>query len=392
MTTESSEIIVRLLERKSNRTVAELSSWQSVKWTERWRRPGHGSIKVLADDVPAAAIQLLTADNLALQIFREWYGQKSDGTELKFVDEVAGPINSYVYETGDGNSITLKFADNLTYMADRTINTDGVANVDPGNVTAIEYVRSLLSSELIAPSDSDRAIDVPAVLAGLSAGGSVVDLPVRWQQLSDAIEQACIAGEIGVRTRINGLGQIEFSALPVRDRTTGNANAVVISARNEGAALKFAQDSRRVRNRVYVLGENEGSAREVETVTDSTFTTGDRLREMVVDARNLKTSAEYQARANTELAQRRESLRTIDVTEASREFNIQPGDKVTISEWFRRDSIGPDIVVDVLCLARTVSLSPGVVDKVRLEIGSEVPSSGLILKGIVKATEQTRFM
>ncbi len=391
MTTESSEIIVRLLERKSNRTVAELSSWQSIKWTERWRRAGHGDIKVLADDVPAAAIQLLTADNLAVQIFREWYAQRSDGTESKLVDEVAGPINSYVYETGDGNSITLKFADNLTYTADRTVNTDGVANVDPGAVTAIEYVRSLLNSELIAPSDSDRAIDVPATLAGLSAGGSVVDLPVRWQLLSDAIEQACIAGEIGVRTRINSSGQIEFSALPVRDRTTGNADAVVISARNDGAVLKFSQDSRRVRNRAYVLGENEGAMREVETVTDAAFTTGDRLREIVIDARNLTTPAEYQARANTELSQRQESLRTIDVTEASREFNIRPGDKVTVSEWFRRDSSGPDIVVDVLCLARTVSLTPGAVDKVRLEIGAEVPSSGLILKGIVKSTELTRF-
>lgn len=393
MATEASNCVVRALERKSNRLVAELDSWESLEFTTKLRRVGYGKLGILADDLPAEAIALLAQERLTLQVTREWHRTDGYGVESRISEEYVGPAGAFEWTARGDPMFSISFTDNLIYLAERAVDTDGVEYVDPGNVSAVEYVRTLLNSELLTPTDTARAIDVPATLAGLSVGGGTVDLPVRWKSLGDAIEQACIAGDIGVRAPVNSDRQIAFEAFLVRDRTSGSSNAVILSAENTGSFIRYMQDARGVKNRVYVLGANEAASRDVRVVTAAGFVVGDRLREIIVDARHLSTTDEYDAHGEAVLAERGETQRTVEVTEADREFDIRVGDRVTLEERLRSDSAHPEIgPVDVLCLGRTVRVKPGQMDSVTIEIGSEAPTTASILRASRISTEQARFV
>lgn len=385
MTDIASRTTVRILERRSNRLIADLSGvFRSLHWTERFRRFGTGSFRVGAEDLPREAVVAIVQGNGAVHVVREWDELTPSGDVIPHVDEVFGPVLSATvrdgnftvvktdfsglrneivvlganeadlrdvtrrfdttsqsalglrelvidarhlsttaeYEakgdselaeklqpqreltsggdSGSGYEWELSFADNLVYLQWRHVDTDGEVNIDPGVVSAGEYIRSLLDSELLAPSISRRTIDVPAVKAGQTVVGGTVDLPVRWVNLADVVRQACIDGDVGIRSTVNSLKQIEYLVVPVRLRTSGGADAVIWN---------------------------------------------------------------------------RENLQ--------REFDVRPGDKITVTEYFREDSVSPDLgPIDILCVARTITVNPNESDSVRLEMGTEIPTDASLLMAV----------
>ena len=139
----------------------------------------------------------------------------------------------------------LDFADNLIYLQYRHIGCTGVAKVDPGNIKAGNYIRSVLNDNLIIPqsasndNNANRQIDVPAVIGTYDDLGNTLDLPVRWNKLSTVVKTACISGDVGLRASVNSSNQIQYDVNTINDRTSGTSNAVIYNRDNSDASYNI---------------------------------------------------------------------------------------------------------------------------------------------------------
>lgn len=388
--TESSRLTLRILERRSNRILADLNEFVDAQWTEYWRKHGPGQLRVNAEDLKSAAIDFIISGNAAVHIIREWQRPKNDGTVEIVTDEVHGPILFYELDT-DTSVWDLRFNDDRIYTAWRFTDTDGADAVDLGSLTAIEYIRAMLNSELIAPTDSTRQIEIPAALGGLTTGGALVDLPVRWERLDDVIERACYLGNVGFVTKLNGT-VVEFSAAPVVDRTSGGVRAVVMNRDNTDAIIRVRADFRGIRNSIIVLGQGEAAARTVVTRNDSESVTALGVREHAIDARHIPDTDGLNDRGDAELVQRVEAANTLEILGADQNFDVRPGEMITVEEYARRDSTSPDIgPVDILCVARTITMSSSTDDSIRLQVGSEQPTGQSYTRSVEKRAQAAAF-
>ena len=127
----------------------------------------------------------------------------------------------------------LLFADHKVYLAWRHVDAAGVASVDPGNVAAGNYIRSLINDNLLLPGSAShgnfarRQIEAPAVIGTYSGIGNNIDIPVRWTNLAQSIQLACALGDVGVTSTINTSNQIEYNISAFNDRTSGTTNGVI---------------------------------------------------------------------------------------------------------------------------------------------------------------------
>lgn len=102
-----------------------------------------------------------------------------------------------------GVVVTVFFRDLLGYLADRYVDTDGVATVDPTSGTPTEastIIESFIDSELVNPTIARRDQDFNLVVTVPSpAIGNLVQYPVRWRRLSDVIQTLCVmGGDLGI--------------------------------------------------------------------------------------------------------------------------------------------------------------------------------------------------
>ena len=139
----------------------------------------------------------------------------------------------------------LEFSDNLVYLSYRHIGCTGVAKVDPGNVAAGNYIRSVLNDNLIIPqsasndNNAERQIDVPAVIGAYDSIGSTIDLPVRWNNVANVVREACISGSVGIKASVNDSNQIQYDVVTINDRTSGTTNAVIYNRDNADASFNI---------------------------------------------------------------------------------------------------------------------------------------------------------
>ena len=170
-------------------------------------------------------------------------------------------------------------------------------------------MRSLLNSELLTPTLGRRVIDVPAtVIVPASEFGTSLTLPVRWPNLADAIDSACVAGGIGVRAVLNEATlQVEYTMIPENDRRVGKPDAALI---------------------------------------------------------------------NPEFAQQ--------------EYDVRPGDRVTIELYFDDEVLNPDLTFEQLCVARTITITPGKPDKIRLQWGKEARTNADIFRSQQQGAEPAK--
>jgi len=370
--------------------IADLDQFIDLDWTEKWRRHGAFQLRLDANTVPADVLPFITTGNAALHAIREWERPREDGTVEKVSDEVHGPILFHDLDA-DQELWDLRGNDDKIWTAWRFVDTDTFDRIDLGSITAIAYIRAMLNSELIAPSLAIRQIDIPVVLAGSTVGGALVDLPVRWKRLDDVIESACLLGDVGFQSVLDGT-TVEFSALLSKDRTTGGIDTVIMNKDNTDAIVRSRTDYRGVRNRIVVLGQGTGSGRTVVTRSDAASQSLLGTREHVVDARHVNDTPGLNDRGDTELAERVDTADTLEVLGAERTFDVRPGDRITVEEYARADSTSPDIgPLDVLCVARTIRLSPNSEDAVRLQVGAEQPTSEKYTMAVEKRGQDAAF-
>ena len=135
-------------------------------------------------------------------------------------------VDSKDVNTLNSPTIDIFFGDNLIYTDWRLVDTTNRNNIDPGTLQASKYVEFLLKDRLL--STGAARLDVPFILNEASVG-LPVKLPVRWTNLADSIEDACILGDVGIRATLQN-NQIEFQVIPIKDRTLGNPEAILLSS------------------------------------------------------------------------------------------------------------------------------------------------------------------
>jgi hypothetical protein len=387
MTSEPSAVTIRFLERTSNQVVYEAQDWANVNFTERHRRFGQGHLTVPLRLVPPEVVDLHVAENLALWVRHRLFQPDFDGGDTTRIDTIfTGPVGGGIASTRD-DQWQFWMNDNLVYLNDRVVNTDGVAHVDVGSVPAAEYIRTHLNNQLLAPTDGDRAIDIPAELAGAPSVGGTVNRPVRWQQLDAVVEQACIIGAVGVRATLSGK-TVQFSVVANLDRTAGSGAGVgPVSKALTGSDLQVTYNHRPVKNRAYVLGQGEGAARTVRTRTASSVP--GRLREAVVDARHLSANADLDDWGDAFIAENAEPEVEVQVTNVQGYADIRPGMTITVQENVSSEAnrldIGP---LDLLVLSRTFNLSPDSADEITLGVGHETLTAAQLFRQLARRSEQ----
>ena len=102
-----SETTVRLLERRSNRAIADLSGlFRTCSWTERWRQCGSGQLSLAAEDFPDTAAPFLLEGNLSILIMRDW----TDDRGRQYRERFSGPCTKMVHRDGGAISYTLDYS------------------------------------------------------------------------------------------------------------------------------------------------------------------------------------------------------------------------------------------------------------------------------------------
>ncbi len=386
-----SDVIVRLMQRRAHSPVKELQDWQSLHFTKRARRSGEGQIVFPQHEMPQEATDLFALDNLAIWIRHAIPLTGVEGEDVgELVTTFHGPVNRLRFST-ETELFTLVFADNLSYIFDRTAESNGAASVDPGQVSCVAYIRSLLNSELLAPSDGDRAIDIPAQLAGLEEGGSILDLPVRWGSLGDHISRALIDGSCFITADLNN-DVVSFEVSPVDDQTAGSGGTVApLSPALSGSDMVIDINHRERINRYYVLGSGTGASRTVRTRTASTVT--GRLREAVVDARHLGTDNDaLDALGDVMLDESAEAESTFEVINVDDTMDVRPGMKVTAVAKMAGDATSFDVgPIDLNVLAKTWTLSSRADDDIRVFVGHEPTNVFQLLRNVTRPGEQSAF-
>ena len=398
---QPSEVTVRLLERKSNTIIEDITPMvRYVNFTEKLRRSGFGKLEVLSEDLSVDSREAIINGNASIQVIRDTVEVRPQGANQNYTDEFTGPVviarlkdGDFINQkldfttvrneivvlgngTGASRAVTrvagsssqstigmrelivdgrntstsaertalgnatlteslevarvisaggkskgnlvfeLAFADNKIYMNYRNIGCTGVATIDPGNVKAGNYIRSILNDNLITPQSAshdnaaNRQIDVPAIIGTYDGVGNDVDMPLRWNNLSSAVEQACYLGEVGVTSEINDSNQIVYTVIPHNDRTSGTTNGVVWNRDNSEAS-----------------------------------------------------------------------------------WDVRVGDKITVEEYLSTTSSSPEIEpADFVCVGRTINMQRGREDVVNLEIGGEIQSLNDQLKRQFKTINTAQYV
>lgn len=400
MPSTTSDVTVRIRERKTNRIISDVSAgYVSVAWDDRWRRFGTGVLRIESEAVPREALDALLAGNAGVSVRREWDEARPGGGSIQHSDQVDGPVISATVRDGD-------------FMSSRT---------DWGSVRN-EIV--VLGANEAAARDVERRFNA----------SSQTDLGIR--------ELAVDARQLSTQAEYQARGDAELDERlePQRVLTTGGARSTGLIWE-----IRFAD------NRVYLdwrIVDCEGVANVdpgvvaadtyiEELVADNLIVPelaahGNQLRRKIdvpatfVSPHGIGSNLDLPIRwkllsdtvrqacaaggvglsatVNSALQIEYEVLPIRDRTSggsnaviwsrdnAEANWDVRPGDRITVEEYLREDSNSPDLgPFSQLCLARTITLARGSPDRVRLDIGGETTTEIDLIRGASRRSEVASF-
>lgn len=399
MAASPSAVTVRIRERKTNRILADVSpGFTSVQWIDRWRRFGTGVLRIESEALPREALDAILDGNGAVNVIREWDEARPGGGVIEHTDTVDGPVLSATVRDGD-------------FMQART---------DWGSVRN-EIV--VLGANEAAARDIERRYDTTS-----QDSLGCRELAVDARHLSTTAEY-----------QARGDAELDERLEPQRVLTTGGArstglvweirfadNRVYLDWRVVDCDGVASVDPGNVAAGVYIedlvsdnliaptLAAHGAQARrmiDVPTTFVSPHGIGSvldlpvrwKLLSEVVRLACAAGAVGLKASVNSNLQIEYEVLPLNDRTggsnaviwsrdNAEANWDVRPGDQITVEEYLREDSTSPDIgPLTQLCLARTITLSRGAPDRVRLDIGGEVPSEIDLIRGASRRSEEASF-
>ncbi|WP_433959308.1 siphovirus ReqiPepy6 Gp37-like family protein [Cytobacillus horneckiae] len=158
------------------------------------------------------------------------------------------------------------------------------------NNTPEDIVRSMISTEIISPSNLNRRIS-QIKLAARKGFGSPIELQASYVDLLEKIEAICNTYEMGIRTIFDGI-EAKFDLYEGVNRTVNQSTYPrVILSKDFSNVLsrKYEEADNDVKNTALIGGEGEGTAR---TLTSIEQGTGLNRKETFVDARDISNQTE----------------------------------------------------------------------------------------------------
>lgn len=253
--------------------IGVIDSFQSVIWTTRYFTPGDFEIYIGADK---ELLSLLQVDNMLVRD-KDITGDECHNVMLIRNIEIQSDA-----ETGDNLIITgqcLKSIVARRVVAEQT-NLSG---------TVESCLRSLITQNIISPSDTDRAIANFTLGTDGSLTAASMSMQITGDNLAEALAEICATYGYGWDVFIKG-SNLVFYIYEGADRSFNqNINPHVVFSTEYDNLLSsdYKEDRSEYANVAIVAGEGEGTSRKKATVGSAT---GINRFEIWVDERNTSSN------------------------------------------------------------------------------------------------------
>lgn len=244
----------------------------SIIWIKRFNDAGNFELYIKA-----------SADLLKLFAENEIFVTRPDSDVVMVAETVNLDTDD---ENGDYMTVTGRSAESL--LARRIIPSQATFQ----NQTAENVIRSLITANVINPTDTRRKID--CVSLGAAKGYATrIDKQITGKNLLDSISEICKEQKYGFEfTFANDEFTFELYTGVDRSYNQSENTFVVFSPAFENLGnTHYTNDKTTLYNSVYVAGEGEGTARVIVNAQQlPTAKTGLDLRELWTDARNASSN------------------------------------------------------------------------------------------------------
>lgn len=264
--------------------IAMFDNYESLLWTDRYRRPGDFEIYTPVTDY------------ILKYAIAGYYLQIKDSEHTMIIEDIS--IESDV-ETGNHVKITGR---SLESILDRRIvwnQTDISGNLQNG-------IKRLINESIISPAIADRRIS--NFIFADSTDTAITSLKMENQYTGDGllniIETLCEVNEIGYKIILNDNNQFVFSLYKGVDRSYRQETTpyVVFKPSFENIIQSnYSERTSEAKNVTLVAGEGEGSARVTRIVGSGSGLT---RKEVYTDARDIRSDEMTPAQYNAKLDER----------------------------------------------------------------------------------------
>lgn len=305
--------------------IAIIDDYESVIWTDRYRQ--YGDFEIYTP---------VTADLLSI-IKQDYYVQNRDSEHVMIVEKLLVKTN---VEEGNHFAITGRSLESILkrriVWGQRTLS----GNLQNG-------IKTLLTENVISPTDPDRKID--NFIFEASTDERITKLTIEAQytgdEIYDVVNALCKEHDLGFRVTLNDNKQFVFKLYKGEDRSYAQTkNPYVLFSPNFENIVNsnYLESKSALKNVTLIGGEGEGSARRYATIGNAR---GLERRELFTDARDISsyvdedvtlTEAEYTA----QLKQRGEEKLVENIAVTSFEGEIE----ATMMFRYREDFFNGDVV------------------------------------------------
>ena len=263
--------------------IGVIDNYQSIIWTTRYFTPGDFELYISANQ---RLLNLLQVDNMLVR------DKDMSGDECRNVMLIRNIEIQSDAESGDSLIVTGQC---LKSIVARRV----VANQTNLSGTVEECVRSLITQNIISPSDPSREISNFILGTDGSLTAASMTMQITGDNLADAVAEICTTYGYGWDVFIKG-SNLVFYIYEGKDRSfdqSTNPHVVFSNEYDNLLSSDYKEDRSEYANVAVVAGEGEGIARKKTTVGTAT---GINRFEIWVDQRDTSsnegeiTEAEYQ--------------------------------------------------------------------------------------------------
>jgi len=216
-----------------------------------------------------------------------------------------------------------------------TIPPSGSARDEYTSQTTETIARSLLTKHIISPVNTDRQMSI-FTLGSINSIGASKDFSTRYKPLDGELYSLIQEDGLGLSYEVDLFSKsIALEVVEGLDRTKDQTtNPTAIFALKLGTANRnvILQDKQSLKNRVYVAGQGEGTARTIVILSTGT-PSGVDLRESLKDARDVATTNELTTRGNASLKELGSVYEVNSIVNNSANINYDLGDLVTLLDY-----------------------------------------------------------
>ena|SRR5690625_622716 len=276
------------------RYVGMIDDYEYLSWTRKWRRPHTFELQI--NRYKNNANQLQAGYFVVVSRGGQYRAGRVEHRELGLDQEGKLSENWKIVGKSVSNTFEHRIAIHLT---------DSGNGYDEQSEVAEMLMRHYVDVNCIDPKDDTRK--VPGLVLGTPyIRGPSLSYRARFQTVADILEELSYVSGLGYDVRFDlEQSQFVFDVLEGKDLTQSQTEHPPVTFSPEFGnvqMISYRYSELDVKNVAYVAGQGAAEEREVIEMSDGTQS-GFNRREMLVDARDLETTAQLQQRGEEKLAE-----------------------------------------------------------------------------------------